>query len=122
MKFKFLLVGLAIATFIITGYLIQVRLNADEPEQVIRISAKRFEYSPKNITVKKGVPVVLEFTSLDRLHGFSCPGLKIRGDVRPGKVTQVRFVPDTARPYLFHCDNFCGTGHEGMTGTITVTE
>ncbi len=122
MKTRLLVVGLATVIFLIAGYLTQVRLTADEPEQVIRITAKRFEYSPKNITVKKGVPVVLEFTSQDRLHGFSCPGLKIRGDARPGKVTQVRFVPDKARPYLFHCDNFCGTGHEGMTGTITVTE
>jgi cytochrome c oxidase subunit 2 len=122
MKSRFLIVGLAIALFIITGYIVQARLNAEEPEQVIRIKAKRFEYSPKNITVKKGVPVVLEFTSEDRMHGFSCPGLKIRGDVRPGQTTQVRFVPQEARPYLFHCDNFCGSGHEGMTGTITVTE
>ncbi len=122
MKPRFVVIGLAIVLFIVTGYILQARLNADESERVIRITAKRFEYSPKDITVKKGVPVVLEFTSQDRMHGFSCPGLKIRGDVRPGKVTQVRFVPQTARPYLFHCDNFCGSGHEGMTGTITVTE
>ncbi len=122
MKYRFLVIGLGIVIFIITGYILQVHLGADEQEQVVRITAKRFEYSPKNITVKKGVPVVLEFTSQDRLHGFSCPGLKIRGDIRPGQVTQVRFVPQTARPYLFHCDNFCGSGHEGMTGTITVTE
>ena len=122
MKSKLLVVGLAIAIFILAGHIVQARLSADEPEQVIKITAKRFEYSPKDITVKKGVPVVLEFTSQDRLHGFNCPGLKIRGDVRPGQVTQVRFVPQEARPYLFHCDNFCGTGHEGMTGTITVKE
>ncbi len=118
----FLVVVLAIAIFTVAAYLIQTRLSADESERVIQITAKRFEYSPKNITVKKGVPVVLEFTSLDRLHGFSCPGLKIRGDVYPGKATRVRFVPQEARSYLFHCDNFCGSGHEGMTGTITVTE
>ncbi len=118
----FLVVVLAIVIFIVAVDFVQVRLSADESEQVIRVSAKRFEYSPKNITVKKGVPVVLEFTSQDRVHGFSCPTLKIRGDVRPGQVTQVRFVPQEARSHLFHCDNFCGSGHEGMTGTITVTE
>ncbi len=118
----FLVVVLAVAIFIAAAYLVQARLSADESERVIRISAKRFEYSPKDITVKKGVPVVLEFTSQDRLHGFSCPSLKIRGDVRPGQVTRVRFVPQEVRSHLFHCDNFCGSGHEGMTGTITVTE
>ncbi len=101
----------------ISGYLI-----AAENEQVIKITAKRFEYTPKEISVKKGVPVVLEFASLDRLHGFYCPGLKIRTDIPPGKVTALRFVPDKAGTFPFHCDNFCGTGHEGMRGTITVTE
>lgn len=108
------------AAFIVAsigGYLI-----AAENEQVIKITAKRFEYSPKEMTVKKGVPVVLEFTSLDRLHGFNCPGLKIRTDITPGKVNTLRFVPDKAGTFPFHCDNFCGSGHEGMRGTITVTE
>jgi cytochrome c oxidase subunit II len=99
------------------GYLI-----AAENEQVIQVTAKKFEYSPKEITVKKGVPVVLEFTSLDRLHGFNCPDLKIRTDIQPGKVNTVRFMPDKVGTYPFHCDNFCGTGHEGMRGTIKVVE
>ena len=119
MKSRLLIYG-AMATFLtisIGGYLI-----AAENEQVIQITAKRFEYSPKEITVKKGVPVVLEFTSLDRLHGFNCPGLKIRTDIHPGKVNPLRFVPDKAGTFPFHCDNFCGSGHEGMKGTIVVTE
>ena len=95
---------------------------AEEKEQVIQITAKRFEYSPKDIIVKKGIPVVLEFTSLDRLHGFNCPGLGIRADIRPGKVATVRFVPQKVGIFPFHCDNFCGSGHEGMRGSITVTE
>src|SRR5208337_11433 len=91
-----------------------------ETEQVVQITAKRFEYSPKDITVKMGVPVVLEFTSLDRLHGFNCPGLGIRTDIPPKEVTRLRFVPQSAGTFPFHCDNFCGDGHEGMTGTIIV--
>ena len=119
MRFR-LVVYSVMAAFImisISGYLI-----AAENEQVIKITAKRFEYTPKEISVKKGVPVVLEFTSLDRLHGFICPGLKIRTDIPPEKVTTLRFVPDKAGTFPFHCDNFCGTGHEGMRGTISVTE
>lgn len=97
-------------------------VHAQPAEQVIKITAKKFEYNPSAITVKKGVPVVLEFTSLDRLHGFSCPGLKIRSDIPPGKTTTLRFVPDKAGTFPFHCDNYCGIGHGKMTGTITVTE
>ncbi|MBP1750219.1 MAG: cytochrome oxidase subunit periplasmic domain protein [Deltaproteobacteria bacterium] len=97
-------------------------MAADENEQVIKITAKKFEYSPKEITVKKGVPVVLELTSEDTKHGFSCPGLKIRTDINPGKVNTLRFVPDQAGEYPFHCDVFCGFGHGRMKGTIIVTE
>jgi cytochrome c oxidase subunit 2 len=91
-----------------------------ETEQVVQVTAKKFEYSPNVITVKMGVPLVLEFTSLDRLHGFNCPGLGIRTDIPPQKVTRLRFVPQKAGTFHFHCDNFCGEGHEGMTGTIIV--
>ncbi len=95
---------------------------AAQDKQVVKITAKRYEYSPKEITLKKGVPVVLEFTSLDRLHGFNCPGLKLRIDISPGKVNTLSFTPDKAGTFPFHCDNFCGSGHEGMKGTIIVAE
>ncbi len=95
---------------------------AQETKQVIKVSAKKFEYSPSEITVKKGVPVVLELTSLDRLHGFDCPGLNIRSDINPGKTTTIEFTPKTAGSFPFHCDNFCGTGHDRMKGMIIVTE
>lgn len=92
----------------------------DKQEQVIKITAKKFEYSPADIKVKKGVPVVLEFTSLDKHHGFNCPSLHLRADIFPNKISEVRFIPDKAGVFPFHCDVFCGSGHEGMTGTITV--
>jgi cytochrome c oxidase subunit II len=95
---------------------------ADGNEAVIKITAKKFEYSPREITLKKGVPVVLEFTSLDRLHGFYCPGLGIRTDIVPGKSNQISFTPEKTGTFPFHCDIFCGENHEDMTGTITVAE
>jgi len=119
MKTRILIYGAVAALILISVGSYSI---AAENEQVIQITAKRFEYSPKEITLKKGVPVVLEFTSLDRLHGFNCPGLGIRMDIRPGKVNSLRFVPDKVGTFPFHCDNFCGSGHEGMRGTITVTE
>ena len=91
-------------------------------QEVIKVSAKRFEFSPSQITLKKGVPVVLEFTSADRLHGFNCPGLEIRTDIEPGKVSRLEFTPKKAGSFPFHCDNFCGVGHGKMKGTIIVTE
>ncbi|MGA2678898.1 MAG: cupredoxin domain-containing protein [Sedimentisphaerales bacterium] len=91
-------------------------------EQVIKITAKKFEYSPDKITLKKGVPVTLSLVSLDQLHGFNCPGLNIRSDIAPEKVSTIRFTPEKSGTFDFHCDVFCGSGHDQMTGTITVTE
>jgi cytochrome c oxidase subunit 2 len=90
-------------------------------ERVIKIQAKKFVYTPNQIVLKMGEPVVLEFTSVDFVHGFKIPDMNIRADLPPGKVTQVRLTPDKAGDYDFLCDNFCGSGHEEMNGKITVT-
>jgi cytochrome c oxidase subunit 2 len=92
--------------------------QAGQP-QVIKITAKKFEYSPNEIRIKAGVPVVFEFTSLDRVHGFTVPDLGgIRLTIEPGKANQVTILAPKAGTYEFHCDLFCGDGHEGMTGKI----
>ena len=108
--------------FFVAGSFGPWAMAQDANPVVIKITAKKFEYSPSEITVKKGVPVVLEFTSLDRLHGFDCPGLGIRSDIEPGKVNRLEFTPQKAGTFPFHCNNFCGTGHDKMKGTIIVTE
>lgn len=90
-------------------------------ELVIKVSAKRFEYSPSVIKVKVNTPVVLELTSLDRKHGFAVPDFKVDAELKPGEVTRVRFVPDKTGTFEFHCSVFCGSGHEEMSGQLVVT-
>jgi len=94
--------------------------HASEP--VIELTVKRFEYSPREIRLKRGAPVVLEITSLDVPHGFNLPDLHVRADVLPGRVTRVRLVPDRAGTFTFRCDVFCGTGHEELDGSVIVTD
>ncbi len=96
--------------------------GAQPNEQVIKIVAKKFDYTPNVIKLKKGVPVILEFTTLDIVMGFKVPDLGVRTDIVPGKVTRVRLVPEQAGTFPFVCDIFCGSGHEEMTGTIIVSE
>jgi cytochrome c oxidase subunit 2 len=100
-----------------------VVIGSGSPNQkVIRITAKKFEYSPAEITVKKGEPVVLEITSEDAKHGFSLPDFGLRIDVKPGAVNRISFTPDKAGRFTFACDVFCGSGHEDMSGTLNVIE
>jgi len=93
---------------------------AQPRERVIRIEAKRFDYTPRQLTLKKGEPVVLEFSSRDVLMGFNLPDFNLRADIVPDQVTRVSFVPDKTGTFTFLCDIFCGTGHEEMHGTMTV--
>jgi cytochrome c oxidase subunit II len=95
---------------------------AQPKEKVIRIDAKRFDYTPGELTLKKGEPVILELTSRDVLMGFNLPDFNLRADMIPDKVTRVRFVPDKTGSFTFLCDIFCGTKHEEMHGRLTVVE
>jgi len=91
-------------------------------DKTIHITAKKFEFTPGEVTAKKGEPVVLEIKSEDVNHGFSLPDFGVRGDVKPGGVTRLSFTPDKTGQFTFTCDVFCGTGHEEMSGTLKVTE
>ena len=90
-------------------------------EKVIKILARKFTYSPNHLDLKLGVPVILEFTTADVLMGFNAADFQVRADIMPGKVERVRLVPDKVGNFSFLCDIFCGSGHESMNGTITVS-
>jgi cytochrome c oxidase subunit 2 len=95
---------------------------AQPAEQVIKISAKKFTYTPNQIKLKKGVPVILELTTEDVVMGFKIPDLNTRADILPGKVARVRIVPTKSGTLGFLCDIFCGSGHEDMAGTFIVED
>ena len=112
-------------TMVLSGLLlgaatIGLRAAAQPEEQVIKILARRFTYTPNKLTLKKGVPVILELASADVLMGFNVPDFDVRADIIPGQAARVRLVPDKVGTFTFLCDIFCGSGHETMTGTITV--
>jgi cytochrome c oxidase subunit II len=91
-------------------------------EQHVSMLAMKFDYLPDEVTVKKGKPVALELSTLDRLHGFDAPTLGLHAEIQPGPPTILRFTPEKAGTFGVHCDIFCGDGHEGMAGHIIVTD
>ncbi len=90
--------------------------------RVVEITAKRFEFSPKEITLEKGQPVTLRLTSLDVTHGYFNRELKLDLDIQSGKTTEVTITPAAAGKYRVICDHFCGSGHGNMNMTIVVQE
>ena len=75
----------------------------------------------RSIQLKLGEPVTFALTSLDFVHGFGVPDFNVRADLIPNKVTEVTFTPNKAGKIPFLCDNFCGEGHEHMSGYLLVT-
>jgi cytochrome c oxidase subunit 2 len=93
----------------------------DAPRR-IEVSAKKFAYTPAEITVKKGEPVVLILTTEDVAHGLKFKELNLNAKLEKGKPSELAFTPDQAGDFVGHCSVFCGSGHGSMTFTLHVTE
>ena len=117
-------IALLILGFVLTGLAVYtVATGATRTaENVIHLTAKKFRFTPEEITLKKGEPVAIKITSEDVRHGFSLPDFKVRANVKPGETAVVRFTPDKTGEFTFTCDVFCGAGHEDMSGTLRVVE
>jgi cytochrome c oxidase subunit 2 len=94
--------------------------RAEGEPKVFAITAKRFEFSPREITLKAGETARLELTTEDVIHGFFVKPLGIDEVIAPGKTTEVVVTPKTAGRYTTICDHFCGAGHGSMKMTIVV--
>jgi cytochrome c oxidase subunit 2 len=90
-----------------------------EPRE-IAVTAKRFEFSPATITLKKGETVRLLVTSEDVTHGLFLRPLKIDLDLPAGETQAVTVTPQEAGTYTAICHHFCGAGHGGMKLRVVV--
>jgi cytochrome c oxidase subunit II len=100
----------------------QESANAAVEPKVIEITAKKYDFSPSQITLKKGESVILRLTSTDRVHGFMSRPLKIDTDISPNKATDVAVTPAAAGDFTVICDHYCGTGHGNMKMKVSVVE
>jgi len=110
--------GLGLTTWVLGNKLAQ----AESAPRVIEMQAQRFEYRPKEIHLRRGERVLLQIRSLDFVHGFNLPELGLRADLPPGQVTSVALQVARSGRYEFLCDNFCGDGHERMSGQLIVSD
>ncbi len=110
---------LACAAVLVWG---RVPSPAPQAPRVVQITAKRFEFVPNHITLKKGEPVVLQVTSEDVTHGFFLRPLKIDEELAPGQTKSIPLTPQTTGVYTIICDHFCGVNHGNMHMTVEVVE
>ncbi len=95
---------------------------AQDAPRRIEVSAKKFSYTPAEVTLKKGEPVVLVLTSEDVTHGLKFKELNLNTKIEKGKPAELAFTPDKVGDFVGHCSVFCGSGHGSMTLTLHVTE
>jgi cytochrome c oxidase subunit 2 len=97
-------------------------LHAQSAPRRIEVVAKRFGFSPDEIVLKKGQPVILVLRSTDVAHGLRFRELNLDVKVGKGGTTEVQFTPDKIGDYVGHCSVFCGSGHGAMTLTLRVVD
>ena len=121
-KRRLLLIGAAAGGVSALGLSTLAAVAVAQPqERIIKVVARKFDFTPGEIHLKKSVPVVLELTTLDVVMGFNAPDFGVRSDIMQGMTSRIRFTPDKVGEFPFYCDIFCGSGHEGMSGVIAVT-
>ena len=98
----------------------QLSLAQEPTPRVVEISAKKFEFNPKQITLKRGERVTIRVVSSDRAHGFLVKPLGLDLDADLGKPAEKTITPDTAGTFPAICDHYCGSGHGNMKMTVIV--
>ncbi len=116
-----LLAGICDVGLMLVPSMVGLTRASDHPK-VIEIAAKQFEFTPSQITLKKGVPVILRLHSSDRVHGFMSKPLKIDTDIPNNATKDVNVTPDTVGDFVVICDRYCGSGHGSMRMKVTVVE
>jgi cytochrome c oxidase subunit II len=96
------------------------RAAADGAPKVIPITAKRFEFVPRELKLKKGETVTRHLTSEDVQHGFFSRKLKVDADIPAGQSADVTITPQQEGRFLIICDHFCGALHGNMHMSVDV--
>jgi cytochrome c oxidase subunit 2 len=120
-----LLPAMAILSLLLTQTGTPARAQSQDAASIpltIRVTAKKFEFEPKVITVQKGQPVKLIIKAVDTVHGFAIKEFNINVKLKQGETKSIVFTPDRAGEFRIYCSVYCGEGHDDMTGRLIVTD
>lgn len=67
-----------------------------------------------------GREVDLQLRSLDVIHGFFIPGMRLKENTVPGLVLHIHFTPSATGTYPILCSQVCGLGHSRMQARLLV--
>ncbi|HSL42207.1 MAG TPA: cytochrome c oxidase subunit II [Anaerolineales bacterium] len=107
--------------------------RVDPEAMVVRVVGLQwswtFEYPAVNgVTVVSdelhlpvGKQVLLRMTSNDVIHSFWVPEFRVKQDLVPGRITELRITPTIEGDYMVRCAELCGTSHAYMEKPVIVT-
>jgi cytochrome c oxidase subunit 2 len=72
------------------------------------------------LVLPAGREVDLNLRSIDVIHGFFIPGMRLKQNAVPGMPMHVHFTPSTPGDYSILCSQVCGLGHARMQTHLRV--
>jgi cytochrome c oxidase subunit 2 len=106
--------------------------RADPDAMVVNVTGFQwgwsFEYPEYGITSKElylpvNKQVLLKMTSRDVIHSFWVPEFRVKQDLVPGRITELRITPTLlGDTYKVRCSEICGTSHAYMENPVIVVE
>lgn len=125
-----ILAGLAVFTF--TQIPAVQASGVDSQEHMrIRVEAHQFyweyrypggETTVNTLYLPVGEPVALELTGMDVIHSWWVPALTGKRDAIPGRINELRFVPQATGNFEGKCAELCGIQHAFMPTTVQVLD
>jgi cytochrome c oxidase subunit 2 len=121
-KAKWIFVGVVTPMLILLSAVLSNAGPLSDPptKREIKVSARRFEFSPRTITVSKGESVSLVITSEDVDHGFAIKEFGIDQEIKAKQTKVIELTPDREGRFQFTCSVFCGDRHGEMIGELIV--
>jgi cytochrome c oxidase subunit 2 len=107
--------------------------RVDPEAMVVKVTGLQwswtFEYAPVNgltvisdeLHVPVGKQILLRMTSNDVIHSFWVPEFRVKQDLVPGRITELRITPTLEGNYVVRCAELCGTSHAYMEKPVVVS-
>ena len=67
-------------------------------------------------------PVIVYLSTLDVIHSFGIPQMRVKQDAIPGMEIPIWWVPTVTGNYEVNCSQLCGLGHYRMRGFVSIME
>lgn len=97
-------------------------VSADSPIGLDRRdpNAKDDLVETNQLTLPVDRPVLVHLSTMDVIHSFGLPEMRVKQDAIPGLDIPVWFIPNRVGEYEIACSQLCGLGHFRMRGFVSV--